>query len=166
MILYIEKEFLLNLQCQDLYLCDNGLDDEYLIISSIDQCTCNKQSVILCKYDHDICKNRCLLEKKLYFKQLNQTNEILLNNQNINLVLLNKNELKNNSEIVYICQKDNLPKPIYEHLKNQLTFQETSFINRQRFIIDFLLKHSFLAQSIYGMYLTLQQARHNSFRLR
>lgn len=31
---------------------------------------------------------------------------------------------------------------------------------------NFLLKHSVLAQSFYGMYLTLQEARHNSFRLR
>jgi hypothetical protein len=131
MILYIEKEILLDTQCQDLYLCDNGLNDEYLIISSIDQCSCKKQHVILCKYDHDLCQNRCLLEdNNLFLKQKNQTNEILINNHSINVVLLNKNELKTNSEIIYICQGNNLPKPILEHLKNQLTLTENLPINR------------------------------------
>lgn len=130
MIVYIEKEHLLDLQCEDLYICNNELNDEYLIISSNDQCSCKKQSVILCKYDHDMCKNRCLLEKKLFIKQNFQANEILVNNQLTNLVLLDKNQLKNNSEIIYICEGNNLPKPIFEHLKNQLNFTDNSTINR------------------------------------
>ena len=69
MIVYIEKEILLDTQCQDLYLCNNELNDEYLIISSIDQCSCKKQHVILCKYEHDLCQNRCLLEDNLFLKQ-------------------------------------------------------------------------------------------------
>jgi hypothetical protein len=167
MILYIEKDILLDTQCRDLYLCDNGLNDEYLIISSIDQCCCKTKHIILCKYDHDICSKRCLLENNLLIKQKNQTNEIFINNYPVNIVLLDKNELKNNSEIVYICQGNNLPKPILEHLKNQFTFTDNlSMLSFQTSIGDFLLKHSFLVQSIYGMYLIFQQARHNSYKLR
>jgi len=130
MILYIEKEILLETQCRDLYLCNNELNDEYLIISSIDQCSCKKQHAILCKYDHDLCQNRCLLEENLFLKQKNQSNEIFINNHPIDIVLLDKNELKTNSEIIYICHGNNLPKPILEHLKNQLTLTDTSSINR------------------------------------
>jgi hypothetical protein len=130
MILYIERDILLDTQCRDLYICANGLNDEYLILSSIDQCSCAKQHVVLCKYDHDVCENQCLLEKNLFFKQKTQSHEILMNNQPINLVLLDKNELKNNAEIVYICQGNNLPKPILEHLKNQFTSTNNSPTNR------------------------------------
>ncbi|CAF3681392.1 unnamed protein product [Rotaria sp. Silwood1] len=169
MILYIEQEILLDTKCQDLYLCTNGLNNEYLLISSSNQCSCQKQQAILCKYNHDLCQNRCLSEHILLIKQKNQTNNIFINDNPTNVVLLNKNELANNSEIVYICHENNLPKPILEHLKNQLTYTNNlptnSSIN-QTFIVDFLLKYSVLAQSIYGMYLTLQQARYNRFQLR
>jgi hypothetical protein len=132
MIVYIEQEILLDTQCRDLYLCNNELNDEYLIISSIDQCSCKKQRVILCKYEHDQCENRCLIDNDLFLKQKSQSNEILINNHPINVVLLENNELKNNAEIVYICQENNLPKSIYQHLKNQLTLIDPSPINRVR----------------------------------
>lgn len=132
MIIYIEQEILLDTQCRDLYICDNELNDEYLINSSYDQCSCKKRSIILCKYNHDQCEKRCLLENNLFFKQKStQSNEILFNNHSINVVILEKNELKTNAEILYICQKDNLPKSIFEHLKNQLTFTEIPLINHQ-----------------------------------
>jgi len=137
MIVYIDKEILLDTQCRDLYLCDNGLNDEYLILSSIDKCSCKTQHVVLCKYDHDICQKRCLLEKNLFLKQKIQTNEIFINNHPINIVLLDKNELKNNSEIVYIYQGNNLPKPILEHLKNQFNFTDNLSINRVGIIYSF-----------------------------
>ncbi|CAF3866811.1 unnamed protein product [Rotaria sordida] len=169
MILYIEREILLDTKCQDLYLCNNELNNEYLLISSSNKCLCKKQQAILCKYDHDLCQNRCLIEHNLLVKQKNQSNHILINDNPTNVVLLDKNELENNSEIVYICHKNNLPQPIFEHLENQLNHTNNSSTNisiSRTFIIDFLLKYSVLAQSVYGIYLTLQQARHNSFRLR
>ena len=130
MIIYIEREILSGTQCRDLHLCHNELNNEYLIISSTDQCTCKKQQAILCKYDHDLCQNRCLSENNLLIKQKNQSNELLINNSSTNVVLLDKNELKDNSEIVYICHGNNLPKPIFEHLKNSLTHTDISSINR------------------------------------
>ncbi|CAF1458897.1 unnamed protein product [Rotaria sordida] len=169
MILYIEREILLDTKCQDLYLCNNELNNEYLLISSSNKCLCKKQQAILCKYDHDLCQNRCLIEHNLLIKQKNQSNHILINDNPTNVVLLDKNELENNSEIVYICHKNNLPQPIFEHLENQLNYTNNSSTNlsiSHTFIIDFLLKYSVLAQSVYGIYLTLQQARHNSFQLR
>jgi hypothetical protein len=169
MIVYIEKDILLDTQCRDLYLCDNDLNNEYLLISSIDQCSCKKQQVILCKSDHDVCENRCLTENRLFVKQKNQFNEIMIKNSLTNVVLLDKNQLENNSEMIFICHGDNLPKPIFEHLKNKFTATDNSILNQrlsQIFILDFLMKHSVLIQSIYGMYLTLHQARYNSFQLR
>ncbi|CAF3929773.1 unnamed protein product [Adineta steineri] len=170
MILYIEKEILLDTHCQDLYLCDTGVNNEYLVTSSIDQCSCKKQQAILCKYDHDLCQNRCLSEQNLYIKQNNESNEILINNHSTNVILLEKNELEYNSEIVYICDRNNLPKPILEHLNNKLTYTKnnstTDVLISQTAICDFLLKHSVLVQNAYGMYLKFQQARHNPFQLR
>ena len=132
MIVYIEREILLDAQCRELYLCDNALNDEYLIISSAEQCSCKKRRVVLCQYDHDHCEKRCSSESSFFLKRNNQANEIFLNNQPINVVLLEKDELQNNAEIVYICEASNLPKAILEHLKNQLTFTEISFSNRVR----------------------------------
>jgi hypothetical protein len=126
MILYIEREILSDTQCQDLYLCNNGMNNEYLIISSIDQCSCKKQQAILCKYDHDLCQNRCLSEQILFIKQKTQSNDILINDCLTNIVLLEKNELENNSEIIQICHGNNLPKAILEHLKNKLTYTNIS----------------------------------------
>jgi hypothetical protein len=120
----------LDTQCRDLYLCNNELNDEYLIISTTDQCSCKKQHVVLCKYEHDQCQNRCLIGNDLFLKQKFQSNEILINNQAINIVFLENNELKNNAEIVYICQETNLPKSIYAHLKNQLKLTDPPSINR------------------------------------
>lgn len=131
MIVYIEKEILLDSQCRDLYLCNNDLNNnEYLIISSNDQCCCKKQKAILCKSDHDLCSKRCLEENNLFIKQKNQFNEIFINNSLINIVLLDKNQLENNSEIIFISHGNNLPQPIYQHLKNKLTHTDSITINR------------------------------------
>ena len=130
MIVYIDREILLDEACRDLYLCNPTLTDEYLIVASTNQCSCEKQTVILCKYDHDQCERRCLADNRLLFKQHMQSNEILLNNQPINVVLLEESELQSNAEIVYICEENNLPKAIHEHLKNQVTITEIPSVNR------------------------------------
>ena len=90
MIIYLEREIFFDNQCRNLYLCNNQLTDEYFLLSSIDQCSCKKQKIVLCKNDHD----RCLAGEKLFLKQKSQTNEILMDNQVFNVVLLGKNELK------------------------------------------------------------------------
>jgi hypothetical protein len=132
MIVYIDREILLNTDCRDLYLCQNTSVDEYLIIGSTDQCTCEKRFVTLCKSDHDECEQRCSRENRLFFKRKNQSNEILYDHQPVNLVFLEENELQSNAEIVYICEGDNLPKAIYQHLKNQVIVSEIPSIHRVR----------------------------------
>ena len=130
MILHIEQEILLDLQCRDLYLCNNDLNDEYLVIPSSNQCSCKKQQAILCKSDHDTCQKRCLLENILFIKQKNQSNNILINNYPTKVVLLTQNELEDNREIVYICHGNNLPRLIGDHLTNQLNCVNNLSINR------------------------------------
>ncbi|UJR31135.1 hypothetical protein I4U23_018642 [Adineta vaga] len=169
MILYIEKELLLDTPCRSLNICDNKTNNECLILSSNEQCSCKKQQAILCKSNHDLCQNRCLSENILYIKQHVESNEIFINDCRTNVIILDKNELDTNSEIVYICQKNNLPKVIFEHLSNKLSYidnSSTDLLLTQTSIGSFLLKNSVLVQSFYGMYLTLQQAKSNSFHLR
>jgi hypothetical protein len=130
MILYIERDIFFDNQCRDIYLCDNDLDNEYLLFLSIDGCSCKKQQAILCKYNHDLCEERCLAENCLFIKQKCQSNEMFINNNPANIVLLDKNELETNSEIIYICHENNVPKPIIEHLKKKLNNVNQSSINR------------------------------------
>jgi hypothetical protein len=130
MIVYIEQEILFDTQCRDLYLCNNDLNDEYLMISSTNQCTCKKQHIILCKSEHDQCKNRCLADNYIFIQQKSQSNEIFIDNHPVNVVVLENNELNTNAEIVYICQEHNLPKSMFAHLKNQIKSTDLPSINR------------------------------------
>ncbi|CAF1291277.1 unnamed protein product [Adineta ricciae] len=169
MTLYIESEILFDSHCRDLNICDPGIDNDYLIISSNDQCSCPKRRAILCKSAHDSCRTSCSSEQILYIKQQNQQNDISINNSPANIVLLHKDELEHNSEIVYICQNKNLPKIMREHLNNKLSYTNISSIDltlTKTPIGSFLLRHSVLAQNIYGMYLTVQQIKGNCFQLR
>lgn len=130
MIVYIDREILLDGVCRDLYLCHSTSIDEYLLVASIDQCSCEKQSVSLCKYDHDQCERRCLDEDRLFLQRKPLSNEIFFKNQPINVVLLEENELQSNAEMVLICQENNLPKAIHQHLKNQVTMTDIPSVNR------------------------------------
>ena len=129
MTLYIESELLLDSHCRNLNICDPGIDNEYLIISSNDRCSCPKRRAVLCKYVHDSCRTSCSSEQILYIKQQNQQNEISINNSPGNIVLLHKDELEHNPEIVHICQNKNLPKIMREHLNNKLSNTNISSIN-------------------------------------
>lgn len=124
MIIYVEREILIDNQCRKLYLCENQSNDEYLIRSNVDDCLCKKQTIILCKSIDEQCDKCSSVDNYLFFKQNCQTNEILVNDQVVNVVQLETNELQTNTEIVYICQEKNLPKPIFEHVKNQLNLKE------------------------------------------
>lgn len=132
MIVYIDREILLDTACRDLYLCQNTSLDEYLIVASAKQCTCEKRSVTLCKSDHDQCEQRCSKENRLFFKRNTQSNEVFYDHQPVRLVLLEENELQSNAEIVYICDGNNLPKAIHEHLKNQVIVSEIPPVHRVR----------------------------------
>ena len=132
MIVYIDREILLDTACRDLYLCQNTSIDEHLIVASADQCTCEKRFVTLCKSDHDQCERRCLRENRLFFKRKTHSNEILYDNQSVNLGLLEENEMQSNAEIVYICEENNLPPAIHQHLKNQVIISEIPPVHRVR----------------------------------
>lgn len=130
MILYIEKDILSDIQCRDLCLCSNGSENEYLLIESSKQCSCRKQQAILCKYDHDLCRSRCLLEQRLFIKQKHQSNNVSIDDSPTNVVLLNKHELEKNSEILYISHENNLPNLILKHLKSQLNYTNNSSVDQ------------------------------------
>lgn len=120
MILYVEREILLDNQCRDVHLCRTDLADEYLLISSSNQCSCPKQSAIFCKCDHDACSTRSRQEKKFFLKQNPTSNKVFLNSAPTNLVLFDKEEWQENAEMIYLSRGTHVPKPLMEHARNRV----------------------------------------------
>ena len=132
MILYLERDLLSDPQCRQVYVSDRDLTHGHCLVSSTRQCSDKESSGILCKLDHNICKERCTAEGHVFLQQKFQSNIILVDHSPVNLVLFDQEQLKSNAEIVHICHGNNIPKPLMDYAKQRLHHSSTSSVDRVR----------------------------------
>ncbi|CAF0797862.1 unnamed protein product [Didymodactylos carnosus] len=190
MIIYIEKDILLNDQCYYTELCSTENQNEFFVSYSTlinkdnyychtINCSCRKKIAILCKHANNDCKKQNYL---FIYRQVksNQRIYLTIDQQNSSVVLLEDNELDINADILRMCYEKYLPTILAQHSQNKLVessrysepsfnikdTQETLFDKYSKKLINFLLRQSLFTKALVAMYDTIQQARNDQFCLR